>query len=159
MSSLDVAQRITRFLVEFGIPCSAGVARGSTFLPGVWIEAGGVRWDPQVLAWPGDLLHEAGHLATLPPSMRKAQSGTLVVTPADEMAAIAWSWAARARLGLEPGLLFHSGGYKGGSESLLASFATRQPVGVPLLAWYGMTTVEQFPVMTTWLRPREAPTE
>jgi hypothetical protein len=158
VSSLDVALRITHFLVELGIPCSEGEAPASTFLPGVWLERGGVRWDAQALKWPGDLLHEAGHLATLPPSARAAQSGTLNVTPADEMAAIAWSWAAGRRLELDPRALFHAD-YKGGSDSLLASFATRQPVGVPLLVWYGMTTLEQFPAMTLWLRPREAPTE
>ena len=159
MSSLDVASRITRFLVDLGIPCSEGEAPASTFLSGVWIEAGAVRWDPRMLTWPGDLLHEGGHLATLAPSVRAAQSGTLVVTPGDEMAAIAWSWAAAQALGLDPRVLFHSGGYKGGADSLLASFATRQPVGVALLAWYGMTTVAQFPVMGSWLREREAPTE
>lgn len=153
VSNLDVALRITAFLERIGLSCGQGVAPPKPFLPGVWLEHGGVRWDPATLEWPGDLLHEAGHLATLPPSLRGAQTGTLTVTPADEMAAIAWSWAARAELGLDPALLFHSGGYKGGSSGLIASFATRQPVGVPMLVWYGMTTLDLFPAMTRWLRP------
>ncbi len=153
VSNLELALRITAFLERIGIHCSEGLAPEKTFLAGVWLEDGAVKWDSRTLEWPGDLLHEAGHLATLPPSVRNAQTGTLNVTPGDEMAAIAWSWAARAKLDLDPRVLFHGGGYKGGADSLLASFATRQPVGVPLLVWYGMTTLDVFPAMTHWLRP------
>jgi hypothetical protein len=153
VSNLELALHITRFLESIGIHCSEGQTPPKPFLAGVWLEDGAVKWDPRALEWPGDLLHEAGHLATLPPSVRNAQTGTLGVTPADEMAAIAWSWAARAKLDLDPRVLFHSGGYKGGADSLLASFATHQPVGVPLLVWYGMTTLDLFPGMTQWLRP------
>jgi hypothetical protein len=44
-------------------------------------------------------------------------AGKLESTPGEEMAAIAWSYAACVHLGLEPTVVFHSDGYKGGSES------------------------------------------
>ncbi len=159
---MSVVEDIAAFLNEVGVPCRSAPLPEATFLPGLLLEAGALVFDPERLAFPGDLLHEAGHIATAAPSARTQLSGNIVGTPGDEMAAIAWSYAACMHLGLDVRVLFHPAGYKGGSESLIASFATRQPVGVPLLAWYGMTTVATgtdgaFPAMRCWLRMTEPP--
>ena len=68
---------------------------------------------------------------------------------AEEMMAIAWSYAAAVHLDLDPAVVFHEGGYRGGSASLIEAFARPSPLGVPMLEWLGMT--RDFPVMTRWL--------
>jgi hypothetical protein len=77
--------------------------------------------------------------------------------PAEEMAAIAWSWAALRHLKLPPEFLFHSEGYKGGSESYIEAFTTGGGFGHPMLSWYGMCqpagTEVGYPQMNLWLRP------
>ena len=167
---MEAADSIAAFLNSIGIPCRIGEIPQSTLLPGIYLEAGEIVWDPARLSHPGDLLHEAGHIATAPPSSRARMTGTLESTPADEMAAIAWSYGASVHLGLDPRVLFHADGYKGGSDSLITAFATEQPPGSPLLAWYGMTALSHedpavrarpniYPSMRTWLRMVEKPEE
>lgn len=76
------------------------------------------------------------------------------------MAAIAWSWAAVIELGLEPGIVFHEHGYRGGSVALVENFSAGRYIGVPVLEWLGLTAgderagrlgVEPFPAMMRWL--------
>lgn len=77
--------------------------------------------------------------------------------PAEEMAAIAWSWAALQQLQLPPEFLFHAQGYQGGSASYIEAFTTGGGFGHPLLSWYGMCepagTEVGYPQMKLWLRP------
>jgi hypothetical protein len=79
---------------------------------------------------------------------------------AEEMMAIAWSYAAAVHLGLEPGVVFHEGGYKGGAESLIENFTNGRYIGVPMLQWIGLTFderrakemgIEPYPRMTKWV--------
>ena len=56
------------------------------------------------------------------------------------MAAIAWSWAALVHLRLDPAVVFHQEGYRGGSQSLIENFSMGRFVGVPMLRWMGMIT-------------------
>jgi hypothetical protein len=72
-----------------------------------------------------------------------------------EMAAIGWSYAAAVHLRLDPSVVFHADGYKGGSRSLLENFAAGYYIGLPILVWAGMTAAtgeRPFPFMTRWLR-------
>jgi hypothetical protein len=127
--------RIVAFVRAIGIPVDAARLEGETFLPGVAIAAGRLRVDAARLAWPGDLLHEAGHLAVSDPArLDEAVSDD----PAEEMAAIAWSYAAALELGLAPDILFHAGGYRGGAKALIENFAQGGYVGVPMLALWGL---------------------
>jgi hypothetical protein len=108
---------------------------------------------------PGDILHEAGHLAVTDPLKRDTPQ--LSSTPADEMTSIAWSYAALRHLALDPAIVFHEAGYKGESASLIENFTAGYYFGVPLLQLYGMaleprrateTGVEPYPHMLRWLR-------
>lgn len=147
----EAALAIGAFLGEVGIElCVKPIASGS-FLPGLALEQGAIVIDPVVPSYPGDVLHEAGHLATVPAD-RRLEMGQVEADGGDEMAAIAWSVAAARACGVPLGVLFHANGYRGGSESLVDTWNGGQPFGVPLLAWYGMTSAETFPAMTRWLR-------
>ncbi|HWA86223.1 MAG TPA: hypothetical protein VG710_08380 [Opitutus sp.] len=151
--------RILSFLDEIGIAVSERTLGADTFLPGLLIESGCLVFDRAKLAHPGDLLHEAGHIAVVPPAERAALNANLQTGPAEEMAAIAWSYAASRRLGLDPGIVFHPDGYHGGSAGLLENFANGQYLAVPLLQWYGLTWERDdgsgrpvYPQMVRWLR-------
>lgn len=152
----NVIDRITGFFDEIGIPWIATTLGEGEFLPGVRIENGVLQFDRDALLWPGDLLHEAGHIAVTAPSQRAALGGKLDVTPADEMAALAWSYAAAIGCGIDPAIVFHEGGYKSGGAQLIAQYATGFGAGVPMLQWYRMSP--NFPSMISWLRVVEDPT-
>jgi hypothetical protein len=150
------AARIATWLRGIGIPVTAAEL-ASSFLPGLTIEAGGMLVDEARLEYPGDLLHEAGHIAVAPPSARPAMSGPLddvpgLDTATLEWAAIPWSYAAALEIGIDPRLVFHDGGYHGHSAGLLRNFELGVPIGLHLLVEAGMTRPGEFPQMLRWLR-------
>jgi hypothetical protein len=128
--------RIVAFLRGLGFVVEIAVLAGETFLPGIAVTGGRLRVDPARLAWPGDLLHEGGHLAVSDPA--RLDDG-VSDDPGEEMAALAWSFAAATHLGLDPSVPFHDGGYRGGGRALADAFAQGGYVGVPMLAWWGLT--------------------
>ncbi len=153
------ADRILAFLHHIGIAVHERALTAATFVPGILIERGELVIDREKLAYPGDLLHEAGHIAVVPPSERAALNDNLQTGPGEEMAAIAWSYAAALQVGIDPAIVFHPHGYKGGSQSLLENFTSGRFVGVPLLQWYGLTCERDdgtgrtvYPRMKHWLR-------
>lgn len=154
-----VFQRLVGFLEEIGFTVRRAELPEGTFLPGIQIEAGALLVDEARLAHPGDLLHEAGHLAVLAPAERRVAGENLASGPGEEMAAIAWSYAACVHLGLDPALVFHDHGYKGEGQALRENFAAGRYIGVPLLQWYGLTRERAdgagapvYPRMGRWLR-------
>jgi len=156
---IDTALQIAAFLERIGVEIEAGPV-GDSVLPGMSVRRGRVRVDPAIDAYPGDLLHEAGHLAVSDPATRGAIEA-IDTDPGDEMAAIAWSVAAAQACGIELETLFFDDGYKGGAGALRTAFGGQGMVGVPMLAWFGMTAephradewgVPAFPAMTRWLR-------
>jgi hypothetical protein len=152
MAALDdrVAERIAGFLARIAIPLQLERA-GDGLLPGLTVREGCIVVDPERLLYPGDLLHEAGHIAVTEPGLR-ATLCEVSDDPGEEMAAIAWSWAAAAELGLDPEVVFHADGYRGGSAAIQEAFASRRWFGVPLLVCWGMTEESLFPRMIRWLR-------
>jgi hypothetical protein len=146
----QVASRIAGFLDRIGIALTLEPA-GDGLLPGLDVRNGRIVADPGRLSHPGDLLHEAGHIAVTDPALRPTLC-EVSADPGEEMAAIAWSWAAAAELGLDPAIVFHADGYRGGSAAIIDAFASRRWFGVPLLACWGMTEEATFPRMTRWLR-------
>ena len=146
---MDVIDRIVGFLEGSGLRCRRGTIVEATFLPGILIEHGSLVYDVDKLKYPGDLLHEAGHLAIMSPERRGRAKPNVGKYAAEEMMAIAWSYAAALHLGLEPAVVFHQDGYRGASAALIAALATPSPVGVPMLKWLGMT--ENYPAMIRWL--------
>ncbi len=152
--------RIAAFIAGVGIPVEPALLEASTPCPGMVARRGVLLVDEARLAYPGDLLHEAGHIAVCDPALRPSLEA-IGDDGGEEMAAIAWSYAASRELGLEPRVLFHPAGYKGGADALIAAFEGQGGVGVPLLEWYGMTLgpksaaaqgAAPFPHMRRWLR-------
>ena len=152
------------FLGSVGINVIMQPINGHSFLPGLQLEGGRLIIDTEKLLYPGDILHEAGHLATMPSELRKTMSDTLPnndLNQGGEMMALAWSYAACIHLDIDPAIVFHVDGYKGESENIIKNFAEGRYIGLPLLQWSGMCYDEQkarelnkqpYPKMIRWLR-------
>lgn len=163
----DYIERMTLFINEIGIPCTEEKLTDKTFLPGMCIRNGHMLYDLELLENPGDLLHEAGHLAMLLPEDRLAVCGVENIAGdlemgAAEMGAIAWSWAAMKHLGIPAEVVFHNNGYKGGSTNIISNFSEGNYFGVPMLSYLGMCGFPDnpdehaFPKMKQWLRPADS---
>lgn len=167
MLSMNWQNRIVKFVREIGLSIESKSLEIETFLPGIAIDNGGLKIDSARLLSPGDILHEAGHLAVLRPPERAKMSGNAGADGGEEMAAIAWSYAAAQKIGLPLEILFHDKGYKGQADWLCEHFreSNHGRIGVPLLSYFGMTnmpsrnnetaataTATAFPEMTHWLR-------
>ncbi|NML05920.1 hypothetical protein [Sphingomonas sp. G-3-2-10] len=155
-----VVARIARFLERVGIPVIVEPLADDTLLPGATVRHGALLFDPASLPWPGDLLHEAGHIAVTDPAQREALA-EVSQDVGEEMAAMAWSYAAAVEIGIDPAIVFHEGGYQGGGANFLSSYTGGSGIGVPMLQYYGMTAEPRhaatlgrapFPAMTHWLR-------
>jgi hypothetical protein len=149
------------FLASIGLKTAPVVLPEAGFLDGLMINYGVLLIDEVRLVHPGDLLHEAGHLAVVPGAQRKLLYGNAGSDPGEEMAAIAWSYAAALYLGIDPAVVFHPKGYSGGSQAILLNFSQGRYVGVPMLEWFGLTAdkktaallqVSGYPHMLKWLR-------
>jgi hypothetical protein len=143
---------IVAFLEGIGISARPTELPDDTFLPGLTMSEGAVLYDPDRLLYPGDLLHEAAHIALTPAVERAGLSAATTFTLGDDLAAIAWSWAALTHLRLEPAIVFHDGGYQGGARAFIDNFSNRRFVGVPMLQWLALTDEPTFPEMIKWLR-------
>jgi hypothetical protein len=137
-----------------------GADRGADAVPGINVDRGTLLVDRARLQHQGDLLHEAGHLAVVPAEERTQLVGDAGSDPAREMMAIAWSYAALCHLALDPTVVFHEDGYRGGSRTLIENFSAGRYIGVPVLQWLGMTAdaklaaelgIEPYPAMRKWL--------
>ena len=165
----EFADKLTAEIIDFlraiGISVVPGPVNDETFLPGIEVVDGGLVVDEAKLLYPGDLLHEAGHLAVTPARQRSALHGMVEITheepPVVETAAMCWSYAACIHLGIDPRVVFHEHGYHGRSESLLRNFELGLFLGVQALEDAGMTLSsadaaavgkQPFPVMQYWLR-------
>jgi hypothetical protein len=160
-SNHELTDKIVAFLRDIGLAVRADSVENGTILPGIKVDQGVLVYDPVTLQFPGDLLHEAGHLAVKSPADRKLAGDNVGSDPAEEMMAISWSYAAILHLQLPPEVVFHPAGYRGGSQSLLDNFAAGRYLAVPMLQWLGMTQDEKqasetgtapYPKMKTWLR-------
>jgi len=154
------ASLIVDWLCEIGLTVRIAPLGNDTFLPGVSLEPDGLVVDPDCLLYPGDLLHEAGHLATMLPAQRASAQSNAGSDMGDEIAAQTWSYAAAVRLGLAPETVFHAVGYKGAARTLIETYRDGN-AGVPLLQWMGLTldrtraaaaSVPPYPHMIRWLR-------
>jgi hypothetical protein len=155
-----VAEQIMVFLKEIGLGVRLRPITDETFLPGVCLERGGMVVDPEALMYPGDLLHEAGHLAVMTAEQRAATSANAGSDMGDEIGAQCWSYAAAVHLGISPEVVFHNDGYKGSAKGLIVAFRNGS-AGVPLLQWMGLTLDAKraaevgetpYPKMVRWLR-------
>ena len=153
-----------QFLQTIGIETTDALLEGEgSFLPGFLIQNGKILIDKNKVKYPGDILHEAAHIAVVPTAERYLLQGENIGqrtnADAEEMMSIAWSYAACIHLEIDPHFVFHEHGYKGGGASIVENFDKGNYFGVPVLQWLGMTTtiketVDQqvYPKMTKWLR-------
>lgn len=164
-----VTCQIVGFLREIGIEVIAAELPRVSFLPGVTIERGRLLVDEGRLLYPGDLLHEAGHLAVVPRRVRPHLSDDFIAPEVEsqvdmntlEVTAIAWSYAAILHLQLDPRILFHGGGYQGRSENLLLTYGVGAYPGAAGLQAAGLAVTGEaarqmelapYPHMLKWLR-------
>lgn len=155
-------EKIICFLEEIGIPVIETELPDDCFLPGLAIEKNTILMDPAKMKYPGDLLHEAGHIAVTEEALRPL-IGTESMdpewpTPGDEIASILWSYAALTHIGISPEVVFHAHGYKEQSEWFIEQFGNQNYIGLPLLEWMGFCIqtekegIKPFPHMIKWLR-------
>jgi hypothetical protein len=156
-----VSATIADFLLKIGLNVESGPTGTDTFLPGISIRAGVMIVDESKLKYPGDLLHEAGHLAVAPGKIRESLSDEVDLPgfnmDAIEVGAMAWSYAAALHLGLDPAVVFHKDGYRGKAERLLENFSMGIYFGVnvleeALMATTGDSKATPYPHMLKWLR-------
>ena len=136
MKHPETLEPVLAFLNRARIDCQAGAVQQDGFLPGIEIRAGRLIFDADQLLSPGDLLHEAGHLAAMPPELRGRISGdvdaclarlanqTHSAPPIDhtDLFPIAWSYAAALEAGIDPLYVFDAAGYgadQGGNPEVL----------------------------------------
>lgn len=159
-SNETITQTICSFLASIGIEVYRGDVPPGTFLPAIEIRNGKLIYDPVTLKYPGDLLHEAGHIAVTTAADRPTLSGNVTETDpkknGDEIAVLLWSYAACLHIDLPPEVVFHPDGYKGESEWIINNFQSGSYVGLPLLVWMGLAYDSShpagFPQMIKWLR-------
>ena len=147
--------RLIAFLTSIGIEVEAAKLGDDTFLPGLTVDGRRLLYDESKLLHPGDLLHEAGHIAVAGPSAIGEFGGEL------EIAAILWSYAAARAIGIDPSVVFHDAGYRGKARGLLRTFGFGVYPGLPYLEAAGIAYgpsraaelgVEPFPHVVSWLR-------
>jgi hypothetical protein len=161
-SSFD---KSVNFLRAIGIPVHFRQIETDCFLPGISIANGEIVVDLEKLKYPGDILHEAGHIAVVPAIERSTLNehaiGQQEQRDAEEMMVIAWSYAACVHLNIHAGFVFHDEGYKGGGSYIADSFKNDQYFGVPMLQWVGMALEKKnddetdkpvYPAMLQWVR-------
>jgi hypothetical protein len=154
-----LTERLAAFVRGVGIEVNAAVLNEPTVFPGLDIRYGAVLVDESRLIQPGDILHEAGHIAVTDPAKRMDER--LSPTGGEELSALAWSYAATRYIGLDAELVFYPGSYQGEAPALIENFTEGRYIGVPLLQRYGMSLeprraaergVEPFPHMLRWVR-------
>lgn len=155
-------KKIIDFLDGIGIPVIETKLSDNCFLPGLAIEKNTILMDPERMKYPGDLLHEAGHIAVTVEELRPL-IGTDEMDPSwptdgDELAAVLWSYAALTHLDIQPEVVFHPNGYKNQSAWLIEQFQSENYIALPLLEWMGFcfsserNGVPPFPNMIKWMR-------
>lgn len=163
LSADGFLEKCISFLQEIGIETRFETLDEHCFLPGLSIKEGCIIIDREKLAYPGDILHEAGHVAVVPAAERPALTASAIEKRerrgAEEMMAIAWSYAACIHLKLDPYVVFHEEGYNGGGSYIADSFNNKNYFGVPMLQWMGMAADEKkaaagllpYPHMIKWV--------
>lgn len=159
MFSDSLVVKLCSFVRSTGIEVQARTIDWKTLFPGLDIRAGAVIVDESQLMHPGNILHEAGHLAVHDPAQRSHPKFS--PKQGEELGALAWSYAAAVHLGLSAEVVFYPGSFTGWATALIENFSEGRYVGVPLLQRYGMAFeprlarergVEPYPHMLRWVR-------
>lgn len=163
----SLIESVRQFLHSIGINTIFTTIEAETFLPGILIHNGTLHIDREKLLYPGDLLHEAGHIAVMKKEERMQTSGDMSENKSqseaggEELTAIAWSYAALVHLKLDPEVVFHPDGYKGASQWYIDQYTNGIYIALPALQWMGLCYDEKqaalqnkkpYPYMYKWLR-------
>jgi hypothetical protein len=153
------------FLNNIGIETTYRRINNKSFLPGLLINNGMIIIDKEALQHPGDILHEAGHIAVVPgidrPGLSERNIPGRKNREGEEIMAIAWSYAACVHLSIDPFFVFHEQGYRGGRDYITDSCRLKSYIGLSMLERIGLTVNEKnasrlnvpsYPHMTKWLR-------
>jgi len=158
---------ISTFVRSVGIDIIFEPITEATFLPGILIDKGQLIVDKEQLLYPGDILHEAGHIAAMPAAERCQVRGNIGIVKnesealGEEMMAIAWSYAACVAAGIPPEIVFHEHGYKGASQWYISQYTSGNYLSLPLMQWAGfcydtqqanLNNTTPYPNMIRWLR-------
>jgi len=156
---------ILSFLKEIEITVIERELSEPTFLPGLSLGPNCIYVDYSRLLYPGDLLHEAGHLAVATGEQR-GNIGNISAdknwpTEGEELGAILWSYAALKHIGIPEQIVFHENGYKDDSQWLIDNFSNGIYIGLPFLEWTGIALGKEraekegkpeFPLVLKWIR-------
>lgn len=174
-------ERIDAFLTNLGFRLVRKSVRQKTAVPGIHINTGmTLEIDLTRLLSPGDIFHEAGHVAIVPSLFRAKAKGDIekslhplyerycklhqfmmcykedpigrAIIQASEVEAQAWSYAAAVAAAIPPESVFHAQAYNGGGETILAMMSIGRHYGVHGLQAAKMTTVKTYPTMLRWLQ-------
>jgi hypothetical protein len=156
---------ILSFLKSIGIAVIEKEFVDQTFLPGLTLGPNCIYVDYSRLLYPGDLLHEAGHLAVTTGEQRSnigiTEPDTGWPTDGEELGAILWSYAALKQIGIPEEVVFHTNGYKNDSQWLIDNFSNGVYIGLPFLEWIGVALGKEraekenkpaFPLVLKWIR-------
>ena len=155
-----ILQSIVRFLTGIGLQVVYEDLPDDTWFPGVLVRRGELVVDHVRLNYPGDILHEAGHVAMIPAELRTTASGDVNFGGSVELSATAWSYAALVDLGLPASVVFHPESYRGEGDHYREVFESGRYFGIPLMQRAGMTCdtaralrlgVAPYPAMQRWL--------
>lgn len=165
-------------IVARAVPPSAAMSQ--TFTPHVLIRNGQIDADIENV-FPGDILHEAGHVAVIPAPFRPLASGNLsaafkamhsyldenprglqtypedpicrAILQCSDTEATAWQYAAAIEVGLPEHLLFPEGSYQGYAEENLTRLKDSQHFGINGLQAAGWTVLRAFPSSSRAMPP------
>ncbi|GAB5416988.1 MAG: hypothetical protein Crog4KO_18550 [Crocinitomicaceae bacterium] len=156
MNDQSAKETIIQFLRSINIEVIEKDLPDDTFLPGLSILGSTVLMDLKKLKYPGDLLHEAGHIATteahIRPNIGTPKMAKNWPSDGDEITTILWTYAASHHLNLDLNIVFHPNGYKDDSDWLIEQFSKKNYMGLPLLEWMELCDKETFPAMLKWMR-------
>lgn len=150
------------FLRGIGISCEK-VSSANGFLTGVEISDGGLLYEPQCPV--SNLLHEAGHIATVPQPWRQRIAGNVsgahramfadlermeldpdsplmrAAMQCSDPEATAWAWAAGKHLGLPEELIILDTEYDGDGAGIRLALSIGQYLGIHGLAHAGFCSI------------------
>jgi hypothetical protein len=154
-----LVNQLANFVRSIGICVEPARIDWKTQFPGLEVRSGIVLVDEKKLIHPGNILHEAGHIAVHDPELRKNEN--FRPTRGEELGALAWSYAAAVHLQFDSELVFYPGSFHGWATALVENFSEGRYLGVPMLQRYGMSyepkqaiarSVNPYPHMIRWLR-------
>lgn len=174
-SNIVTLNRVATWLNSIGLVTKPGKRSDQSFMRGIWFDCGCIVYDPDE-AHPGDLLHEAGHLAIVPARFRHFVKGEIeeslashyddylkstvdcedatlqAIIQSGDAEAIAWSYAASLACCVDPWLCFVNG-FDGEAESVFQAIKLGCHPGINGLRASGMlTSVRDFPHLVRWLQ-------